>query len=275
MNGLVIEGTSVTKVDELYNLNDLHKAAMSVGIATASQRPTNFLLSQHAFIAVAEKYGEAANTVNGGTNPGTFASELIAMKYAGWIDPEYEFKVYRAIQALKHGDIDEAVRLSESKAASDLRQAELTILALNNTAKKLLDDIEVYKQSATLSGELNAMVASGWLSPEDATAVVAICMCPTLEGALTVINRKQHVPMTSDINGWLAESVVLDTEARAPSANLYADYSNWCASKQLRPHSRTVFYKQLAALPNVTKKSIRFPVGVLQGFAGIGLKHLI
>lgn len=124
----------------LYCLNDLHKAAMAEGRATESHRPSEFLRndSAAAFIKAAElETGfPASKTVKGRGITGTWAVELVAMKYAGWIDPAYEVQVYQAVQALKRGDIDQAVALSGSKAAAnalvELRRTRAIELQVKN-----------------------------------------------------------------------------------------------------------------------------------------------
>ena len=72
----------------MYNLNDLHKAAIAQGKATASHKPSEFKRFHSDFIAAVEaKAGlPALVTTRGGNRPGTWAVELVAMKYAGWID---------------------------------------------------------------------------------------------------------------------------------------------------------------------------------------------
>lgn len=129
--------------DGLYCLNDMHKAAMAIGAATESQRPANFTQSQAEFIAVADANGLASvKSVKGGRTQGTWASELVAMKYAGWLSPAYEVQVYQAVQALKRGDLDAAVNLSGSKAArvalDDKRKAQTIELQIKN-AKALCE----------------------------------------------------------------------------------------------------------------------------------------
>lgn len=135
VNALVIESHSIAvNADGMYCLNDLHKAAMALGEATDSQAPNKFLRSQSEFISALEAKGQICplRIVKGGKNPGTWAVELVAMKYAGWIDASFEVQVYAAAQALRHGDIEKAVELSGSKAAKaaldDMRLAKATTL---------------------------------------------------------------------------------------------------------------------------------------------------
>lgn len=147
VNAIVIESHSIAvKADGMYCLNDLHKAAMALGKATEHQNPAKFLRNAEvmAFVAAVELESQICPTkeakgqicplkiIKGGKNPGTWAVELVAMKYAGWIDASFEVQVYAAAQALRHGDIEKAVELSGSKAAKaaldDMRLAKATTL---------------------------------------------------------------------------------------------------------------------------------------------------
>ena len=103
-----IEGNTIRcDAEGRYSLNDLHKAAIAAGKANESQRPGNFLKadSVQAFIAAYEAEAGSATkialvkTINGGVARGTYADELIAIRYAAWIDPSFEVKVYRTFQA--------------------------------------------------------------------------------------------------------------------------------------------------------------------------------
>ncbi|WP_275356057.1 KilA-N domain-containing protein, partial [Xenorhabdus bovienii] len=44
------------------------------------------------------------NTINGGMSPGTFAHELIAVSYAGWIRPDFQLDVNQAFIDFKSGN---------------------------------------------------------------------------------------------------------------------------------------------------------------------------
>ena len=164
MSKLIIADTTVgINKDGLYCLNHLHKAAMAQGRATESQRPGAFTKSQAGFIEAVDATGIASvKTVKGGVSQGTWAVELVAMKYAGWIDPAYEVQVYQAVQALKRGDIDKAVELSGSKAArrslDDMRHAKAVEMQLAN--------VERFRQLFPNLGErANQAFAAALLNP--------------------------------------------------------------------------------------------------------------
>lgn len=110
---------------------------MTNGKATESQRPGAFVQSQADFIAAVDAIGVASvQSIKGGKNQGTYATELVAMKYAGWIDPAYEVQVYQAVQALKRGDIESALSRAGIKQAAvaldELRRAKAIELQVKN-----------------------------------------------------------------------------------------------------------------------------------------------
>lgn len=103
-----------------YNLNDLHKAAIENGYATDNHAPAQFLRNDgiKAFIDALEENSEnpaSDQTVQNctfskaenpasvhsskGRNGGTYAVELVAIRYAAWINPKFEVQVYRIFQA--------------------------------------------------------------------------------------------------------------------------------------------------------------------------------
>lgn len=146
MSKLIIADTTVgINQDGMYCLNHLHKAAMAQGKATESHKPSNFIRNHDvsAFIYALEENAQIRALKQAkGRNGGTWVSELVAMKYAGWIDPSYEVQVYQAVQALKHGDIEKAVSLSGSKEArralDDKYKAQTIELQIKN-AKALCE----------------------------------------------------------------------------------------------------------------------------------------
>ena len=88
-------------------LNDLHKAAMASGKATDSHRPGNFLKSP-GVEAFAQILSDATNiasveTIRGGPRQGSYGVELIVLRYAAWIDPEFEVQVYKTFHSVATG----------------------------------------------------------------------------------------------------------------------------------------------------------------------------
>lgn len=130
---LVIESVSIRQdAHGRYSLNDLHKAAMANGKATESQRPGAFLQSDpiKAFIDALDADQPDAtriasvHSVKGGKSQGTWAAELVAIRYAAWIDPAFEVRVYRAFRNSVAADKDwrkmRHAAASTTKVANDI-----------------------------------------------------------------------------------------------------------------------------------------------------------
>ncbi|MCP9270555.1 KilA-N domain-containing protein [Xenorhabdus sp. XENO-1] len=98
-----------------YNLNTLHKASKE----GEHKRPSKWLETKQAKELIRElevkllknnqspNSGLAQKVVNvahGGTSPGTYAHELIAVSYAGWIRPDFQLDVNQAFIDFKSGN---------------------------------------------------------------------------------------------------------------------------------------------------------------------------
>jgi len=127
MNQLVTIGDVVVRVDAhgRYCLNDLHQAAIANGKATDSHAPAQFLKTDkvQAFVAALDadpqceenhtaqnissvKKITSVKSIIGGKTPGTYAVEIVAIRYAAWIDPAFEVRVYRTFQQAVKGSTD-------------------------------------------------------------------------------------------------------------------------------------------------------------------------
>ncbi|MCG3470396.1 KilA-N domain-containing protein [Xenorhabdus bovienii] len=98
-----------------YNLNTLHKASGE----GKSKTPNKWLETNQAKELIRQleakllktfqtpNSGSAhkvINVINGGMSPGTFAHELIAVSYAGWIRPDFQLDVNQAFIDFKSGN---------------------------------------------------------------------------------------------------------------------------------------------------------------------------
>lgn len=136
--GVANIGTIQIRRDEegRYSLNDLHRSAMEKNNATESQRPGNFLKAESvaSFVRALETATEIAVCVKlPGRAGGTFADELVAIRYAAWIDPVFEVEVYRTFQSVKRA-ASEQVRSSVDHAMSRER-ARLEAPAMTDAIK--------------------------------------------------------------------------------------------------------------------------------------------
>ena len=168
MGNMIVDNSPIRiNHDGMYSLNDLHKVAIAAGKATDSHAPSQFLRNDSVKLFISALESDVQNctsvkTSKGGKGQGTYAVELVAMKYAGWIDPSYEVQVYQAVQALKRGEIDKAVELSGSKAArrslDDMRHAKAVEMQLAN--------VERFRQLFPNLGErANQAFAAALLNP--------------------------------------------------------------------------------------------------------------
>lgn len=103
----IFDTTIRQDADGRFCLNDLHKAAMANGQATESQRPSNFLKSD-SIVEFVSLINENATNVAvkkaQGRNGGTYATELVALRYAGWISARVEVEVYKTFQKVAQAD---------------------------------------------------------------------------------------------------------------------------------------------------------------------------
>lgn len=100
-----------------YNLNTLHKASGE----GKHKSPNKWLENKHTQDLIAELEAKLLKTfqtpnsgsahkvlsvVNGGSNPGTYAHELIAISYAGWIRPDFQLDVNQAFIDFRSGKVE-------------------------------------------------------------------------------------------------------------------------------------------------------------------------
>lgn len=95
--------------DGRFCLNDLHKAAIANGQATDNHKPAKFLRNENvkAFVKVLDLEGQncpSIQTIKGRGITGTYATELVALRYAGWISPKVEVEVYKTFQKVANAD---------------------------------------------------------------------------------------------------------------------------------------------------------------------------
>lgn len=118
-NEITVFGTNIRKdTNGRFSLNDLHKAATVKGYATESHAPSKFMRNDgvRAFVAELESknndldsHGQKrplVESIKGGKNKGTYACELVALRYAGWISSSVEVEVYQTFQKVIRADED-------------------------------------------------------------------------------------------------------------------------------------------------------------------------
>ena len=107
----VIAGIEIHTDDEgRFNLNALHKASGLAG----HKKPSEWLRSKQVQELINELEGQSGNSrsahkvinvVNGGTQQGTFAHELLVVSYAAWINPRFHLQVNQMFIDYKKGTL--------------------------------------------------------------------------------------------------------------------------------------------------------------------------
>ena len=90
--------------NNLYNLNDLHKAAGD----KPEHQPNRWLRNQQTQELIAEieaQGGKAAEVINGGKNRGTFVCKELVYAYATWISAKFFLLVIRTFDAVVSGSL--------------------------------------------------------------------------------------------------------------------------------------------------------------------------
>ncbi len=179
-------------------LNDLHKAAMASGKATDSHRPGNFLKSP-GVEAFAQILSDATNiasveTIRGGPRQGSYGVELIVLRYAAWIDPEFEVQVYKTFHSVATGKAPAAPKPSAISPAKEFR-AIFSIARLIGLDKNAAA-ISANQGTAALTGVnmLQLMERTHLATPEQ-----EICFTPTEMG-------RRFVKSAKDFNQLLAQA---------------------------------------------------------------------
>lgn len=104
-NTVTICGVEITTdSDGRYNLNALHRASGR----GQDKAPSQWLRNKQAaeLVAELEKETMQISIVSiEGRNGGTFANELLAVSYAGWISPTFQLKVNQAFLDVRSGKV--------------------------------------------------------------------------------------------------------------------------------------------------------------------------
>lgn len=147
---VAVNGVSVRVDDDgRYNLNDLHAAAVSNGEATESQRPSNFIKSAQIkrFAVELTEATKIASTrvIKGGAESGVWGLELLAIRYAAWLSPKFEIRVYNTFREAVLSGISNMSRLNrlDLLIANEAKEVSACARAMNKWGaggrKKLLN----------------------------------------------------------------------------------------------------------------------------------------
>lgn len=140
----VIADVEITTDDEgRFNLNALHRAS---GLGS-NKAPAQWLRTQGAKDLVAElEQSDVHNCISaskGGSGAqGTFAHELLAISYAGWISPAFQLKVNQVFLDYRTGKLQQPKALSTLELIDMMRDTELKRIEAEESKKLLAAELD-------------------------------------------------------------------------------------------------------------------------------------
>lgn len=155
----VIAGVEITTDDQdRFNLNALHKAS---GLG-AHKTPSKWLANQSTIELIQEletqnpNSGSALKVNNGGNNQGTFAHELLAISYAGWISPKFQLQVNQTFIDYKNGNLKPVnpTQMSRIDILQLAMQAEEENIKLVAQVKEMTPKAEALDRIAKADGSM-------------------------------------------------------------------------------------------------------------------------
>ena len=109
MTSLTLLSNQINQVDNLYSLNDLHKASGDL----EKHQPSYFVrnqevkdLTQEIMQSANLQSGQVLRKVNGGEHRGTYGCKEIVYRYAMWISPKFALAVIRVFDTLVTGNLE-------------------------------------------------------------------------------------------------------------------------------------------------------------------------
>ncbi|HBV5155992.1 TPA: phage antirepressor KilAC domain-containing protein [Klebsiella oxytoca] len=141
-----------------FNLNALHKAS---GLG-ANKAPAQWLRTQTAKSLLAELEKETVQICivsDEGRNGGTFAHELLAIEYAGWISPSFRLQVNQTFLDFKAGKLQAYRDPMEALNDPELLRGTLLVytekvIALKHQVEEMQPDVEALDRIAKAEGSM-------------------------------------------------------------------------------------------------------------------------
>jgi hypothetical protein len=171
----VIAGVEITTdSEERFNLNALHKAS-GLGKHKAPNKWLETKQSQELILALKSQTPnsgsemkssgyEPINVINGGTFPGTYAHELLAVSYAGWISPAFQLTVNQTFLDYRTGKLQPAQHISDPTIAAlvhtlveidQIKQRQVVQDQKNQQLEARLDAVELQHQNGVPVGHIS------------------------------------------------------------------------------------------------------------------------
>lgn len=142
-----------------FNLNALHRAGGSIH----TKRPSIWLATKQAQELIEELSQNSGlgqkviNSVKGGTSPGTFAHELLAVEYAGWISASFRLQVNQTFLDYKTGKLqttfDPAAALNDPEfLRGTLLSYSERVITLEHKVEEMKPEVEAFERIAKSDG---------------------------------------------------------------------------------------------------------------------------
>lgn len=177
MNAISVANVAIRQFDNLYSLNDLHRAAGGL----EKNKPANWLRNQQTADLIAELEKAQIRAIQKKQKLGTFVCKELVVHYGMWISPAFSLKVIRAFLDTQEDvsaspkletqtTIDErrglvdAVKLLVSRCGIDYSAAyrmvhqRFGVAHIDQIAAPLLPAAVAYVHSLTLQSGLNGEV---------------------------------------------------------------------------------------------------------------------
>jgi hypothetical protein len=177
-----------------YNLNALHKAS---GLGP-NKAPAQWLRTQQAqeFVSAVEKETMQICIVSfEGRNGGTFAHELVAVEYAGWISPSFRIKVNQTFIDYRTGKLQNPINdpiiaaLVQGLVEIDaLKQQQAALTRKTEQLESRVENVELQHRNG---------VPKGYLSRSQAQAAYGLGLSKEV---FFLALRQLKVPTTSYIH---------------------------------------------------------------------------
>lgn len=108
---------------------------------------------------------EVVSVIKGGVSPGTFAHELLAISYAGWISPAFQLQVNQVFLDYRTGKLSPVVDpMAALNDPATMRGILLTytekVLVLESKVEEMRPDVEALERIAKADGSLNLTEAA-------------------------------------------------------------------------------------------------------------------